>query len=195
VVHLACGLDSRALRLQEYLSRPGGGVRWVDVDFPDVVELRRKLLPSPEGDYQLVGASVNEDKWLCQIPADRPTVVVFEGLSMYLTPEQGRSLVERLTAYFEANGGQLLFDCLGWIAISLQGWNKAIQKTGSTLGWAIDDPKELETWHKGLKLKDDVLTCERPGTEELPLLGRVQMWVVARLPGFRYIARDLRYQF
>ncbi|PVH72092.1 S-adenosyl-L-methionine-dependent methyltransferase [Cadophora sp. DSE1049] len=87
VVHLACGLDTRALWLKEYLSRPGGRVRWVDVDMPDVVELRRMLLPSPEGDYRLVGASVNEEEWLWQIPADRPTVVVFEGLSMYLTPE------------------------------------------------------------------------------------------------------------
>ena len=35
VVHLGCGLDARVFRLD-----PGPGVRWYDVDYPDVIALR-----------------------------------------------------------------------------------------------------------------------------------------------------------
>jgi O-methyltransferase involved in polyketide biosynthesis len=37
VLHLGCGLDSRAERLD-----PAPGVAWFDVDYPEVIELRRR---------------------------------------------------------------------------------------------------------------------------------------------------------
>ncbi|GIH77743.1 hypothetical protein [Planobispora longispora] len=42
------------------------------------------------------------------IPADRPAVAVFEGLTMYLRKEDGKRLIQRITGRFP--GGQLLFD-------------------------------------------------------------------------------------
>jgi hypothetical protein len=98
-----------------------------------------------------------------------------------------------VTARFPS--GQLLFDCVGWLAVALQSWIKPIHRTGSTLEWAVDDPKQLESWHEGLKLMDDVLPGKRPGNEELPLISRTQTWIAAHLPVFRYFARDLRYEF
>ncbi|KAI1762352.1 putative polyketide synthase protein [Hypoxylon sp. FL1150] len=80
VLFLACGLNSRCLRLDW----AAAGVRWIDIALPDDVGLWRKLLPSPKGDYSLVGADVTENRWLEQIPTDRSTVIVFEGSSGYL---------------------------------------------------------------------------------------------------------------
>ena len=51
VLHLACGLDTRVQRLD-----PPPSVRWLDVDYPEVIELRRRLLPEPSGHYETVGA-------------------------------------------------------------------------------------------------------------------------------------------
>ncbi|MDQ2583449.1 class I SAM-dependent methyltransferase [Saccharothrix yanglingensis] len=48
VLHLACGLDTRARRVAF-----GGGVRRVDVELPEVAALRERLLPAPPGDYRL----------------------------------------------------------------------------------------------------------------------------------------------
>ena len=39
VVHLGCGLDARAYRLN-----PGPGVHWYDVDFPEMIALRESDL-------------------------------------------------------------------------------------------------------------------------------------------------------
>jgi O-methyltransferase involved in polyketide biosynthesis len=44
VLHLACGLDTRIFRIN-----PPETVRWVDVDYPDIIALRRALLPGPSG--------------------------------------------------------------------------------------------------------------------------------------------------
>src|SRR5262245_5611340 len=52
VLHLACGLDSRVVRID-----PPATVRWYDLDYPDVIVLRERLYPTREG-YTLIGASV-----------------------------------------------------------------------------------------------------------------------------------------
>ena len=188
VLHLACGLDTRAQRLGV-----PPGVRWIDLDHPDVVALRERLLPTPEGDYRLVGGSVTDDGWLESVPADRPTVAVFEGLTMYLEKEDGRRLIERITGRFPS--GQLLFDCYGTIGIRLQRLVPAVRNAGATLHWGIDDPRELEAWHEGLVLLDALRSVDMPGLELLPRAGRIQMGVLAHLPKLRDVGRILRYRF
>jgi O-methyltransferase involved in polyketide biosynthesis len=188
VLHLACGLDTRAQRLA-----PGPSVRWIDLDHPKVVELRERLLPPSPGEYRLVGASVTDEGWLESVPADRPTVAVFEGLSMYLHKEDGRRLIERITGRFP--GGQLLFDAYGTIAIRLQKLVPAVRNAGATLHWGVDDPHELETWHDGLVCLDALRSVDMPGLDLLPLAGRLQMRVLAALPVLRDAGWILRYRF
>ncbi|WP_220449281.1 class I SAM-dependent methyltransferase [Nonomuraea longispora] len=43
VLHLGCGMDTRAHRVG-----PGPGVHWYDVDFPEVIDLRERLYPARE---------------------------------------------------------------------------------------------------------------------------------------------------
>jgi O-methyltransferase involved in polyketide biosynthesis len=188
VLHLACGLDTRAQRLA-----PGPSVRWIDLDHPEVVALRERLLPPPPGDYRLIGASVTDEGWLDSVPADRPTVAVFEGLSMYLQKADGRRLIERITGRFPS--GQLLFDCYGTIAIRLQKLVPAVRNAGATLHWGVDDPHELEAWHEGLTLLDALRSVDMPGLDLLPLAGRIQLRVLALLPKLRDAGWILRYRF
>jgi methyltransferase (TIGR00027 family) len=188
VLHLACGLDTRAQRL----GIPDG-VRWIDLDHPDVIALRERLLPPPTGDYRLVAASVTDEGWLQAVPADRPTVAVFEGLSMYLRKEDGRRLIERITERFPS--GRLLFDAYGTIAIRLQKLVTPVRNAGATLHWGVDDPREIETWHDGLVLLDAMRSVDMPGLDLLPLVGRLQLRVLSLLPKLRDAGWILRYRF
>ena len=189
VLHLACGLDTRVHRLA-----PAPSVRWVDVDHPEVIALRERLLPPPAAaDYRTIGASVTDDGWIDAVPADRPTVAVFEGLTMYLREEEGNALIQRITGRFPC--GQLLFDCYGPLGIRLQKLVPAVRNSGATLHWGIADPRALESWHDGLMLLDDLRSVALPGNDELPLKGRLGMRVMAHLPGFRDIGRILRYGY
>lgn len=185
VLHLACGLDTRVHRL----ARPDT-VRWVEVDMPDVVSLRHKLLPEPDGDYRLVASSVTEDAWLDEVPADRPAVAVFEGLSMYLTQAEGHSLIRRITSRFAS--GELLFDVYGSWGIKLQKLVPAVRNAGATLHWGVDDPREVEALHPGLTTVDAWRSVDLPDLDKLPRSGRIQMKVVSAIPKLRDVGKLLR---
>lgn len=188
MLHLACGLDTRVHRLN-----PPPTVRWFDVDYPEVIELRARLLPPRPRDYHTIGASVTDHSWLDAVPADRPTVAVFEGLSMYLHKEDGKQLIERITGRFPH--GQLLFDCYGTWGIRLQKLVPAVRNSGATLYWGIDDPYEVESWSNGLECLDVLRAVEMPGLDRMPTAGRLGMQLMARIPGLRDMAWILRYRF
>jgi O-methyltransferase involved in polyketide biosynthesis len=95
----------------------GSDVRWIDVDLPDVVALRRQVLPqSCSGrDYRLIGASVTDSAWLEDILADRPTIILMEGLLSYLIEEDVERLLSRLVDRLQE--GELLFECVSAVML------------------------------------------------------------------------------
>jgi O-methyltransferase involved in polyketide biosynthesis len=135
VVHLGAGMDSRVYRLD-----PPASVRWFDVDFPEVVELRRQLYPERAG-TTVIGSSVTDPAWPAAVPADRPTLVVAEGLTMYLPPAEGRALFRRVVERFPS--GEVFFDAYSTLGVRLQKTNAIVRRAGATLRWGIDDPHEL----------------------------------------------------
>lgn len=58
VLHLGCWAGLRAFRLNV-----PERVRWYDLDFPDVIELRRRLDPEHAG-YRLLASSATDPGWL-----------------------------------------------------------------------------------------------------------------------------------
>ena len=112
---------------------------------------------------------------------------------MYLHKEDGKRLVQRICGRF--GSGELLFDCYGTAGIRLQKLVPAVRNSGATLHWGIDDPHEIESWHPGLTCVDALRSVDMPGLNLLPLAGRVQMGVLARLPVLRDVGRILRYRF
>src|SRR5512136_641773 len=71
VVHIGCGLDTRFERVDN------GQVEWFDLDMPDVIELRRKVLGDEGGRYHLLGCSALEDAWLDTVSAHRQRPCLF----------------------------------------------------------------------------------------------------------------------
>jgi O-methyltransferase involved in polyketide biosynthesis len=135
VVHLGCGLDCRVFRID-----PGPDVRWYDVDFPQVIALREQIYPQRDG-YQLIATPATEPTWLDQIPADRPTLLIAEGISMYLTDEEGISLLQRFVDRFGT--GELQIDFFNWLAIKSQKSQSLVRTSGSVLYWAVDKPEDI----------------------------------------------------
>lgn len=135
VVHLGCGLDCRVFRID-----PGPDVRWYDVDFPQVIALREQIYPT-RPNYQLIATPATEPNWLDQIPADRPTLLIAEGISMYLTEDEGISLLRRFIDRFGT--GELQIDFFNWLAIKSQKSQSLVRTSGSTLYWAVNSPEEI----------------------------------------------------
>ncbi len=143
-MHLGCGLDGRVFRLD-----PGPDVRWYDVDSPAVIALREQVYPSRPR-YHLIASSATDQSWLDQIPADRPVLLIAEGISMYLTQDEGIALLRRVVDRFAS--GELQIDFYNWLAIRSQKMHKLVRRTGSTLHWAVDSPQEILSQVAGIRL-------------------------------------------
>ncbi|KAI0138994.1 putative polyketide synthase protein [Hypoxylon sp. NC0597] len=189
VVHLACGLDSRVQRLNPDLTK----VRWIDLDLPDVIELRSQLMPCPEGDYTLIAADATDAAWLEQVPADRPTVIVCQGLLMYLEEEAGKRMIQQLVNHFKS--GQLIVDCVGSIMLSLQHRVEVLTATGSSFKWGLDEPQTLEALHPQLKMLECLGPAELGGFSRMPLSARLMLSTYSYLPWFRYLSSYVRFTF
>jgi methyltransferase (TIGR00027 family) len=133
VLHLGCGLDSRAFRLEL-----PPGCHWFDLDVPAVIGLRRQVY-SEHGRYEMIGSSVTDPDWLTRMPGDRPVLVIAEGLLMYLTETEVRQLLQRITDHFRT--GELLFDAMPPLLTRLVRHFR--------LG--LRDGRQLERWNPRLK--------------------------------------------
>ena len=69
VLHLGCGLDSRAVRVAHK------NHHWYDVDFESVITERRRYFQE-SGEYRMLAADVSREGWLEQIGGGDTAVVV-----------------------------------------------------------------------------------------------------------------------
>jgi O-methyltransferase involved in polyketide biosynthesis len=186
VLHLGCGLDSRAFRLDV-----PSGVSWFDVDMPDVMALRRQLYTDRPG-YTMIGSSVTEPGWLKQVPADRPALIVAEGLLMYLNEDELRELLRRLTDRFQT--GELLADLLSPWGPRFS--NSPLLAKASTSGitkWGTRDGHELTEWIPRLRLVENATFLD---PAKIPLTPqRIVYRILTATPFMRNYDRLYRFRF
>ena len=93
VVNIACGLDTRCYRMQGY-------AHWYNLDLPETIAVREKLLPE-EGTVSQIALSAMED-WGSRITGhDAPALVIIEGLTMYLTEADVKQIFAVISKRFE----------------------------------------------------------------------------------------------
>ncbi|RST55437.1 class I SAM-dependent methyltransferase [Variovorax sp. MHTC-1] len=192
VLHLGCGLDSRVFRVD-----PPPSVRWIDVDYPEVIALRRRLYPEREG-YAMIGASVTEPGWLASVPSYRPAMIVAEGLFMYLAEDAVPQLLARLTRHFP--GGHVAFDSFSRLGLQLVRYHRSVRATGAILRWSIDDPHELERRIPKMKLLTELTAYDPNGYDprqvaRMSWRARMAVRVFAWIPPLGRLGRLLRYSF
>jgi O-methyltransferase involved in polyketide biosynthesis len=190
VLHLGCGLDTRAERVG-----PGPGVLWFDVDRPEVIALRERLY-APRPGHRAIGASVTDPSWLAEVPRDRPALVVAEGLTMYLPAAEGPPLLRRLVRHLRR--GELAFDSYSPLAVRLQRFVPLLRRTGARLAWGIADPVALPGEVPGLRVVEVLRPFEAADAADVaraPVVFRLQYAVLERVPGLRDAGHISRYEF
>lgn len=190
VLHLGCGLDTRVQRID-----PGPQVRWYDVDFPDVIELRKQLYPD-RASYHPIGSSVTDLAWLDAIPGNTPVFVVAEGLVMYLPEKDGTALFRRITEQFPS--GQIAFDGYSGSMVRLVSRLATVRGAKVELVWGVDDPHDLEKQIPRLRLAESVEFIMMPELIERLSTSRARgaMYkMLGKLPFYRHLVRHVRYEF
>lgn len=186
VLHLGCGLDSRPLRL----ARPAGS-RWIDVDRPTVIGLRREVYDLPD-DVESVAASVGEAGWWAAVDTDRPTLAVAEGLFEYLPPAEVHTVIDRLVA--TCGRGELAFDGVAPWVLPVANAVPTIRSLQAWFRWAYG-PASFAQHHPALRLLDDV-TATALAAELAPTWwARAGYAAVDVVPLLRDAMRLLRFGF
>ena len=135
VLHLGCGLDSRVLRVSS-------STLWYDIDFPSVIEERKKYY-SESDTYKMISSDVRDIKWLDEVTKKEKAIVVLEGISMYLTNEELKELFSNISKSF--NQVTLLMDCYSCLAAKLSKYKNPVKDVGVNTVYGLDDPKLVET--------------------------------------------------
>ena len=107
VVNVGCGLDTRFQRI--------GNPKAVyyDLDLPEVITLRRELIPEQPGNVY-IAASLLETDWMDNLRRSYPDgefIFIVEGVLMYFYEKQVKSFLHAVASRF--GGGELWFDVCG----------------------------------------------------------------------------------
>ena len=93
VVNIACGLDTRCYRMTGY-------AHWYNLDLPETMAVRERLLPETGAVSQIAMSAM--DDWGGQIAeCGAPALVIIEGLTMYLTETDVQQIFSQISRRFE----------------------------------------------------------------------------------------------
>ena len=147
VVNVGCGLDTRFQR-----TGCDTDAIFYDLDLPEVIGLRRQLLPEqPRNCY--LSASLLETEWMDELRARHPDacfIFVVEGVLMYFYEKQVRAFLHSVAVRF--GGGEIWFDVCGTMMSrhgvkpdSLRGHEAQIRS-------GLSDGHVVEQWEPRLRL-------------------------------------------
>ncbi len=135
-LNLGCGLDNRFERVDN------GKLLWFDIDLPDSIVVRKKVYQETEH-RRMLGADVMDPLWIEQIKGavgKKPVIAIAEGLFMYFSKEQTRTLLNQLTSSFDE--GFLLAEMMHPSMMD-EKKHDTVKHTDAKFGWGTRSGKEF----------------------------------------------------
>jgi O-methyltransferase involved in polyketide biosynthesis len=186
VLQVGCGMDSRAFRVN-----PPANVQWFDIDYPDVIDLRRQLFPERGAAYHLIGAPLSDLRRLDEVPRDRPGLLIAEGVLHYLSETEVKALLNAVVAHFPS--GQMIFDICNSFIVKRAGSN--VGGTGATYKWGLDDPHDIKQLEPKLELIKEFKPSEQVAFSRFPLWWRALYRVQEANLTLRRMERMIVYRY
>ena len=193
VVDLGAGLDSGFYRVA-----PPPTVDWYSVDLPGITALRGEVLP-PDPRSHSVPVSLADEHWPNDIPADRPTMLIADGLFAFLSEPVIVGIFRRITDHF--GSGELAFNDysrIGWfsrVAVELAP-QKMFKDVGSQWGYpGFKDAHHPETWNPRMTLAEEASLTHAPEVDLFPRWIRIPTQLMGKTKAGARKARILRYAF
>ncbi len=155
VVDIGCGLDTRFYRIDD------GQMNWIGVDLPEVVELRRKVLPDGPR-CKTLARSMLEVSWLDEVEVlKKPVIFLAEGVFPYFSTGDVRPLVMEMGKRFPR--GELVYDAASpFVSRHHNRTSSVLKRSGTRILWDAKSPLELERW--GLHLLENWYYFDKPET-------------------------------
>ena len=146
VVNLGCGLDNTGR------SCDNGSCKIYNLDFPDVIAVRNKLLPAGDREEN-IPCDLNNTEWFSKIDTSGGAVFFASGVFYYFLTKQVKTLVQGMADAF--SGGVLVFDAANRTAVKMiaKTWLKSAKIKDVGAYFAVSDAKsELSPWDSRLQV-------------------------------------------
>ena len=124
IVYLGAGLETAYDRMQAKLEDQQ--VNWYEVDLPEVIEAREKVLGEHENET-LIAGDMFKLTWISNIDTSLPTLLIVSGVFQYFHEEDIIRFIKKCKEKFE--NGELIFDATSKGGLIFTNW--FIKRTGN----------------------------------------------------------------
>lgn len=144
VVNIACGLDTRCYRMSGY-------AHWYNLDLPETMAVREKLLPE-SGTISQIAMSAMED-WGSEISEQNVQVlIVIEGLTMYLNAKDVQQIFAVISSRFSQ--ATIFVETMN-PAMVRHFKEKSIDASNAKFTWGIKNGKALAELLPGFRFVEE----------------------------------------
>ena len=144
VVNIACGLDTRCYRM-------AGSSHWYNLDLPETIAVRKKLLPESGAISQIALSAM--DDWGGQIAeSGAPALIVIEGLTMYLTQADVQRIFAVIARRFSR--ATVLVETMNPMVVK-RFKEKSIEGSHAKFTWGVKDGRALASLLPGFHFVEE----------------------------------------
>ena len=156
IINIGCGLDTTYERINNQ------SVIWYDLDLPDVIELRRKLLMESDK-RKFIASSFLDTDWLNKIQRDNEIMFISTGVFVYFEESAIKDFLIRIADRFPE--AELFFDVTSPKGMQIA--NQVIKESGldssSYFKWGLIDKSIIKTWDNRIKILNTYYTFKIGG--------------------------------
>lgn len=146
VVNLGCGLDETGKACDN------GLCSIVNIDFPDIIEIREKLIVVKQDREKNIACDLKDYSWMNEVDSSKGIVFFAAGVFHYFKIDEVKALVLELAKRY--TGGCLVFDSVGKLGLKLM-----MSKTLKNMGikdvdgfFYINNLEKYLNWSKKIKV-------------------------------------------
>ena len=149
VVHIACGLDTRCYRVSGYS-------HWYNLDLPETIAVRKRLLPESGSISQIAMSAM--DNWGGEIgKTGTSALVIIEGLTMYLSEADVKRIFAVISGRFDRV--TVLVETMNPMVVR-RFREKSIEASRARFRWGVKDGAALAALLPDFRLVEEHSLCE-----------------------------------
>lgn len=150
VLNLGCGLSNYFQWLDN------GLCRLTDADLPEVIELRRRLVPTTSERHTMAELDLRKPGWwrragFHRCAGQQPMFLFAEAVLVYLRPPEVVSILAEF-AEGAAPGSIFAFDAANWLAVGSAWAHPSVRHLQAEFRWGVRSPLDVTWPHPRLRL-------------------------------------------
>lgn len=134
-ISIGCGLDTRYHRVKH------GKIRWYNLDFPEVIQIRKKVLFEGKN-VKYISKSALDISWVDDVEKNEHVLIILEGILMYFTQEEVIQLFCMLKNNF--TNCEILAEIMNPIVAKNTKYHDTVKNTSAIFKWGIESGKAME---------------------------------------------------